>query len=100
MTRRVVSPVFVGRGPELAALAESYRAAIEAGPRTVLVTGDAGIGKSRLLSEFTARLDSEALLLTGRCVEFGTDGLAYAPFVSVMRRLVGVLDDPAAALPG
>jgi len=44
--------VFVGRGPELAALGEALAAARAGEPRVVMVQGEAGIGKSSLVSEF------------------------------------------------
>ncbi|MCU1470899.1 MAG: Transcriptional regulatory protein LiaR [Glaciihabitans sp.] len=56
--------------------------------RTVLVAGEAGIGKSRLVSEFAARLDSTSLVLLGRCPELGNEGIPFAPFVTVMRGLL------------
>ncbi|MBO2454848.1 AAA family ATPase [Actinomadura barringtoniae] len=46
---------FVARDAELDALHEAFRRAREAGPVTVLVGGEAGIGKSRLVAEFAAR---------------------------------------------
>ncbi len=55
---------------------------------TVLVAGEAGLGKSRLVAEFTTRFDADAVVVTGRCPEFGNDGMPFAPFVSVMRALV------------
>lgn len=47
----------------------------------VLVGGEAGIGKSRLVHDFTAGLDAQVLL--GGCVEL--DGLPFAPFVGALR---------------
>jgi DNA-binding CsgD family transcriptional regulator len=46
------APVFVGRGPELAVLASALAAARAREPRLVMVQGEAGIGKSSLVSEF------------------------------------------------
>ncbi|MBB3729517.1 ATP-binding protein [Nonomuraea dietziae] len=78
------SSAFVGRGAELAALRAAYQDEIG---RTVLISGDAGIGKSRLVHEFTTRLGSGPRVLTGRCLEFGNDGLPFAPFLSPLRSL-------------
>ncbi|GIG62412.1 helix-turn-helix transcriptional regulator [Longispora fulva] len=75
---------FVGRGPELAALLAAFR---DESVSMVLLSGEAGIGKSRLVHEFTTRLGAQPLVLTGRCLEFGNDGLPFAPFVGVMRGL-------------
>ncbi|MET7283593.1 AAA family ATPase [Kribbella sp. NPDC005582] len=88
---------FVGRGPELAALLAAFR---DETVGTALVSGEAGIGKSRLVHEFTTRLGSEPLVLTGRCLEFGNDGLPFAPFVGVLRGLTpGTFTSLAALLP-
>jgi predicted ATPase len=51
----VVSPVFAGREAELAVLARAFDDAANGVPGTVLVGAEAGGGKSRLVSEFTAR---------------------------------------------
>ncbi len=85
---------FVGRGPELAALLAAFR---DESVTTVLVSGEAGIGKSRLVHEFTTRLGSQPLVLTGRCLEFGNDGLPFAPFVGVLRGLTGAPSTSLAA---
>jgi tetratricopeptide (TPR) repeat protein len=71
--------VFVGREAELERLA----AARARTPGGVLVVGEAGIGKSRLVGEFVGGID--ALVAQGGADPGGT---AYAPFVPVLRRLV------------
>ncbi|MFG1796082.1 ATP-binding protein [Nocardia sp. NPDC049149] len=80
-----VCGAFVGRAAEMSALQDACR---DPAVHTVLVAGEAGLGKSRLIAEFTTRLDADAVVVTGRCPEFGNDGMAFAPFVSVMRALV------------
>ncbi|MEU5868231.1 ATP-binding protein [Nonomuraea sp. NPDC047529] len=97
VAERVVSPVFVGRGEELAALVAALDTAVEQGPAVALVAGEAGIGKSRLLAEFARSLGPGARVVEGACAELGSDGLLYAPFVTVLRRLIrveGVLPGP------
>ncbi|HEX6525161.1 MAG TPA: AAA family ATPase [Streptosporangiaceae bacterium] len=79
-----VSSAFVGRAADLARLEAAARDPLVT---AVLVSGEAGLGKSRLLSEFLARLDSETVVLTGRCPELGAQGVPFAPFLTVMRRL-------------
>ncbi|MFB9469542.1 AAA family ATPase [Nonomuraea salmonea] len=96
MAERVVSPVFVGRDEELSELAAALDTAIEQGPALTLVAGEAGIGKSRLLAEFARSLGPRALVVEGACTELGSDSLPYAPFVTVLRRLIRV----EGALPG
>ncbi|WP_330231437.1 AAA family ATPase [Nocardia sp. NBC_00508] len=93
-----VCGAFVGRAAEVAALQDAYR---DPAVHTVLVAGEAGIGKSRLVVEFTTRVGAHAAVLCGRCPEFGAKGVPFAPFVAVMRALLrdqGV-DGLAALLP-
>jgi DNA-binding CsgD family transcriptional regulator/tetratricopeptide (TPR) repeat protein len=85
MTLRRTSPRLVGRHDELADLAEALTRARAHGPGLVLVGGEAGIGKSRLTTEFVARVD--ARVLHGGCVALGQNTLPYGPFVEAFRRL-------------
>jgi ATP/maltotriose-dependent transcriptional regulator MalT len=98
----IVSPVFAGRTSELGVLTEAFDRARAGGVAGVLLGGEAGGGKTRLIGEFTDRVRTEALVLTGGCVELGTAGLPYAPFTAVLRRLVRRLgaDEVAALVPG
>jgi DNA-binding CsgD family transcriptional regulator/tetratricopeptide (TPR) repeat protein len=69
----------------------------------VLLGGEAGVGKSRLVSDFGRTAASAgARVLTGGCLELGTDGLPYAPFTAVLRDLVHEMgaDGVASMLPG
>jgi DNA-binding CsgD family transcriptional regulator/tetratricopeptide (TPR) repeat protein len=86
---RVSSPQFVGRREELAALDAAVARAIEGNGSAVLVVAEAGIGKSRLISEFAARTQATgATLVVGECVPIGEGVLPYAPIVSALRALV------------
>jgi predicted ATPase len=86
---RVSSPVLVGRSGQLSALDTALAEAGRGRPSTVLVGGEAGVGKSRLVSEFADRSrGTGARVLTGGCLELGADGLPFAPFASVLRELV------------
>ncbi|WP_026212173.1 helix-turn-helix transcriptional regulator [Longispora albida] len=91
---------FVGRLAELGALEEAYARSLAGGAQVVLVRGEAGIGKTRLVAEFADRLGPGVRVLTGLCPE--SAGLPHAPFVTVARELVRELgaDHVAAALPG
>ncbi|HEX4659883.1 MAG TPA: AAA family ATPase [Streptosporangiaceae bacterium] len=100
---RSVSPTLVGRAKQLAVLDAALAPARREGPSVVLIGGEAGVGKSRMVSEFTARARANgARVLTGGCVELGTDGLPFAPFTAVLRELVRDLgaDGVAGLLPG
>jgi ATP/maltotriose-dependent transcriptional regulator MalT len=102
--RRVsnVSPVFAGRTSELAVLTGAFTRVRGGSPAAMLVGGEAGGGKTRLITEFTGRVEDEALVLAGGCVEMGTADLPYAPFTAILRRLVRRLgvDDVVALVPG
>ncbi|WP_371479434.1 AAA family ATPase [Kitasatospora sp. NBC_00315] len=88
-----VSPVFVGRGPEITALAAALRRAGEGRPQAVLIGGEAGVGKTRLLEEFLQQAcDADTgrpgvVTTLGNCPEIGAEGLPYAPLATALRRL-------------
>jgi predicted ATPase len=92
----------VGRADQLAVLREAFEVAGQGGYRAVLTGGEAGVGKSRLIAEFTAEVASGARVLTGACLQLGSDALPFAPFVTVLRDLVRELGAEAvtAMVPG
>ena len=103
MSGRAASPVLVGRDEQMAALDAAFDSVRQGGPTAVLLGGEAGVGKSRLVSEFgRAATAAGARVLTGGCLELGTDGLPFAPFTAVLRDLVHELgaDAVASMLPG
>ena len=51
VSARSISPTFVGRVQQLAVLDDAVDAARHASPSTALIGGEAGVGKSRLISE-------------------------------------------------
>jgi ATP/maltotriose-dependent transcriptional regulator MalT len=78
----------VGRGRELARLDDMLDAAAAGRGSTVLISGDAGIGKTRLVSELTARARSRgATVLVGRCVDLVGTALPYLPIAEALRPL-------------
>ncbi|NEA31271.1 AAA family ATPase [Streptomyces sp. SID13031] len=84
MNRRV-SPLLAGRRTELALLTEALKDAGQGSSRTVLISGEAGVGKTRLIREFADRLPSGTRLLTGACLDQSDTGLPYGPFRSILR---------------
>ena len=83
-----VSPVFVGRSAELAELTAALRRAGEGQPQALLIPGDAGVGKTRLLEEFLCAAAVRGVVVAvGGCIEIGADGLPYAPMVTALRAL-------------
>ncbi|HEY2957745.1 MAG TPA: AAA family ATPase [Actinomycetota bacterium] len=90
---RISSPRFVGRGEQLAWL---DRALADAGPRTLLLGGEAGIGKTRLLAEFAGRARAAgARVLVGSCLHVGEGTLPFAPVTQALRQLARQLDPSA-----
>lgn len=86
MSARISSPVFVGRGEELQRLQGVLASAMAGTVGTVLVGGEAGVGKSRLLAEFRSRAASAELrVLEGGCVDLGDGARPYDPFVAALR---------------
>src|SRR5690349_5387948 len=94
MTARVTSPRFIGRGRELGALDDVLSEAEAGRPAGVLLSGEAGVGKSRLLDEFARRAEARGVrTVFGNCVEAAEGELPYAPFSAALRALAGGLDD-------
>jgi Cdc6-like AAA superfamily ATPase len=70
------SRVFIGRAEELRRLAAALDRAEQERPQLVLVAGDAGMGKTRLLLEFAGRARQRgSRVLVGGCVELATSAL-------------------------
>ncbi|WP_083918014.1 ATP-binding protein [Nocardiopsis xinjiangensis] len=78
--------VFVGRERHVAALLDDAREVLSDGARAVFVRGEAGVGKTRLATEYLRRSPLGAHAVGG-CVESGTDTVAFAPVTSVLRPL-------------
>ncbi|MEU0008525.1 AAA family ATPase [Streptomyces sp. NPDC006314] len=95
---RSVSPVFVGRTDELDTLNDALARAAAGEPQALLLGGEAGVGKTRLVEEFTVAAGRrEAVVALGGCVEIGADGLPFAPFSTALRALREALPEEFAA---
>jgi DNA-binding CsgD family transcriptional regulator/tetratricopeptide (TPR) repeat protein len=98
MTATLTSPTFVGRTEELAQLAAAGDRAAGGTPTAVLVGGEAGVGKTRLVGEVvTAARRAGATVLVGGCVELGGEGVPFAPLIEALRGFVRDLDEPELA---
>lgn len=87
----------VGREEELDLLDGALASAQEGACSLVFVTGDAGVGKTRLLTEFQARVAaSGAQVATGRCLPYG-DGITFWPVNEVARALAGATEADTAS---
>ena len=97
------SPVLVGRSGPLTTLETALAEAAGGRPAAIMAGGEAGVGKSRLVSEFAERSrGAGARVLIGGCLELGAESLPFAPFTAVLRELVRDLGAAgvAALLPG
>lgn len=75
--------VLAGRSAEEGILAAAFEEAAAGRPRAVLVRGEAGVGKTRLVRQACA--DPQLLVLWGTCVHFGGGSVPYAPIISVLQ---------------
>jgi tetratricopeptide (TPR) repeat protein len=94
-------PVFVGRAAERAALRDLLDRVREGSGQTAIVSGEAGIGKSRLVAEISSDAAGLGFLyLEGRCYE-SESALPYAPLLELVREHLArpPADDGAGALP-
>ncbi|WP_203935175.1 ATP-binding protein, partial [Virgisporangium ochraceum] len=92
---------FVGRREELAALGHRLAQAARGRPSTVVVGGEAGVGKSRLLREFVAVSGAHVgHVLWGSCISLGSGEVPYAGLIDALRRLVREHGDDVLRLAG
>src|SRR5437764_14308632 len=88
VAKPVVCPVLIGRAAYMQALSRCIAEAPGRRGQVVLVAGEAGIGKSRLVAEAKARAADEGLLvLQGHCFE-PDRVLPYAPLLDLLRALM------------
>ncbi|MDQ3956335.1 MAG: AAA family ATPase [Actinomycetota bacterium] len=81
----------IGREAEVARLESVLdQAALQRKPQQVTIIGDGGVGKSRLLQEFTSSFGDRVKLLSGRCSPHG-EGPALWPFGEILKDETGVL---------
>jgi class 3 adenylate cyclase/tetratricopeptide (TPR) repeat protein len=82
-TRRLDAPL-VGRARERARLADDFELAVaERACHLFTVLGTAGVGKSRLVTEFLADVDGRADVLRARCLHYG-ENITYWPLVEIL----------------
>jgi DNA-binding CsgD family transcriptional regulator len=94
MAVRVSSPVLIGRSDELARLQATLALAAKGRSGATLIAGEAGVGKTRIVSEFSDLAQrSGAAVLLGGCIDLGDGGLAYAPVIEALRGVVRRADE-------
>lgn len=88
MLSPATSAATIGRARELEALRAAQAASRSGTPGGVVVAGEAGIGKSRLLADFVAGLPSDVVVARGQCVAMGSITTPFAPLRGLLRDLV------------
>jgi class 3 adenylate cyclase len=75
----------VGRQEELATLNAAFEASVDRSRcLSVTVVGEAGVGKSRLIREFTSAVEQASVILRGRCLPYG-EGITFWPLIEAVR---------------
>ncbi len=99
MSGRRISPIVVGRQHELDVVDRRLDATLAGQAVHLVVTGEAGIGKSRLTEDAAGRAADRGIrVLRGSCASSGTGGVPYGPLVDLLRGAArdlprNVLDD-------
>ena len=84
--RRQAGPQpLVGRSGELGALAEQMRRALDGRATTLLVSGEAGVGKTALVREACRRVAADADVLWARCLPLSSLSVPFLPLTSALR---------------
>ena len=86
MSSPVATAELIGRALESDALDAALSRAAEGSPEIVIVAGEAGIGKTRLIAEFADRARARpALVLQGGCLDLADGGMPYSPLTEALR---------------
>jgi class 3 adenylate cyclase/predicted ATPase len=93
----VARRALLGRHIELQILVDLLgESATQPSPRTMVVLGEAGVGKTRLVDEFAGVASHRALVLRGRCLSYG-EGITFWPIVEALRNAASIADEDTAA---
>ena len=89
MGGRLSSPVLVGRASELRTLEDALAEARRGIGRVVLVGGEAGIGKTRLIDRAASEARAAGMLVVrGDCLDLAATTLPFAPFAEIAQTLL------------
>lgn len=98
MPGRQSSPDIVGRAEEMDRLGRALEATAGGRGGAVIVSGEAGVGKTRLLTEFVAARCTGATVLVGACLALADGAPPYWPVVDALRALPRHDEHPALAV--
>jgi len=91
-TQGISSPL-VGRSAEFAAIKASVNRLLDGQGGILSVIGEAGLGKSRLMTEIRHHFEGKHLLwLEGRTLSYGQK-ISYWPFKEILRQYAGITED-------
>ncbi|HMH59110.1 MAG TPA: AAA family ATPase [Galbitalea sp.] len=91
MMAPISGPAMIGRASDLQALTAALFDAQRGVSRCVVIGGEAGMGKTRLLEEFRATIDSTIVVLSAECVDLGPLGVPFGPVRAILRQLVSAV---------
>jgi DNA-binding SARP family transcriptional activator len=83
--QRESSEQLVGRNAEWQALQQAWRRSSRGAPHWVLITGEAGMGKSRLAEEMSAWAERQAIATAYARSYASTGGVSYSPLIDLLR---------------
>jgi class 3 adenylate cyclase/tetratricopeptide (TPR) repeat protein len=92
--QRRIDTALVGRELEMAQLAAAFDVVVSAAScRALTVIAEAGVGKSRLVAEFTNAIAASGVtVIRGRCLPYG-EGITFWPLRGAVREAAGIGDD-------
>ena len=101
LRRPVSSEAIIGREGPLRVLDALLDEAARGRPGIALLSGEAGVGKTRIAAAAEERARARGMLvLHGECMEFGGEEFPYAPVIAALRELPVLLDDPPPEIAG
>ena len=87
------SPALLGRERERAELDDALALALDGSPQTVLVGGDAGIGKTSLVTDLALRAEERGCrVVVGHCLDIDA-GVAFGAVLEAVRELIAPVED-------
>jgi len=90
--------VLIGRSTERELMRAAREASVDsqsssAQTRTVVIGGEAGIGKTRLLDDFLQDLPADSVIGRGQCVDLDLDAPPFAPVIQLLRSVAETVGD-------